>query len=102
MELHGHYHRKSLRIPLDIHDFSWSIPWNIYGFFEYGHGKPMHVFPMDSQYIGFPLGLLSMAIQKTWVLHEKSMITLASIMPLRSWAMGIEDSWENHGKSIEQ
>ena len=84
MELHGHYHRKSMRIPLDIHDFPWSIPWGL------GAWRT-HVCIPNGEYRGFPLGILSMAIENTWVFHEKSMISLVNTMAFRS--MDLETLW---------
>ena len=65
-------------------DFSWSIPWNSHGILEYGHSFVIstmdnpwktHGFSMYFPWLihGISSGVLSMAIEKTWVFHEKPM-----------------------------
>ena len=84
----GQYHRKSTGIPMDIHrntmNCSWSIPWNFHGILEYGYAFVIstmdnpwktHGFSMYFPWLihGISSGVLSMAIEKTWVFHEKPM-----------------------------
>ena len=58
-------------------DFSWSIPWSFHGILEYGHAFVIstHGFSMYFSWSthGISSGVLSMAIEKTWVFHENPM-----------------------------